>query len=53
MVTMAPEAGGNKSPDAAMPSIEPVIVPEASERALLTDQPPVAYPPTPKGSRGR
>jgi periplasmic protein TonB len=52
MVTMAPEAGGNKSPDAAMPSIEPVIVPEASERALLTDQPPVAYPANAKGQKG-
>ena len=52
MITMVPEASGNKPPDAAMPSIEPVIVPEASERALLADQPPIAYPANAKGQKG-
>ncbi len=32
-----------------MASIEPVKVPEAAERALLTDQPPIAYPANVKG----
>lgn len=43
---MAPatETGGNKAPETALPSIEPVAVPEATERALLTDQPAIAYP---------
>ena len=41
---MTPEASGNKPPEAALPSIEPVVVPEATERALLTDQPPLDYP---------
>ena len=39
MASMTPDAGGNKTPEAAMQAIEPVIVPEAAERALLTDQP--------------
>lgn len=44
MATMVPDASGNKSPDAAMPSIEPVDVPELTERALLTSQPQIVYP---------
>ncbi len=44
MATMVPEASGNKPPDAAMPSIEPVDVPELAERALLSDQPKIDYP---------
>ena len=35
-----------------MPSIEPVSVPEAAERALLTDQPSIAYPPNGAGQQG-
>jgi TonB family protein len=35
-----------------MQSIEPVAVPEAAERALLTDQPAIAYPATAKGQQG-
>ena len=46
---MTPDASGNKSPEAALQSIEPVSVPEAAERALLTDQPAIAYPPNAKG----
>jgi len=49
---MTPDASGNKAPEAAMRSIEPVAVPEAEERALLTDQPALAYPPTAKGQQG-
>ncbi len=44
MASMTPDAGGNKPVDAALPSIEPVTVPEATERGLLADQPPIAYP---------
>jgi TonB family protein len=44
MASMTPDAGGNKAPETAMPSIEPVTVTEAAERALLTDQPAPAYP---------
>ena len=46
---MTPDASGNKSPEAALQSIEPVSVPEAVERALLADQPAIAYPPNAKG----
>ena len=49
---MAPDASGNKLPEAALPSIEPVIVPEAAERALLTDQPAIPYPANAKGDQG-
>ena len=41
---MTPDASGNKPPEAAMPAIEPVDVSELTERALLTDQPPLDYP---------
>ena len=44
MASMTPDASGNKPPEAAMQSIEPVAVPEATERALLTDQPALDYP---------
>ena len=44
MASMTPAAGGDKPPEAAMPSIEPVSVPEAAERALLAEQPGPAYP---------
>ena len=49
---MVPEASGNKAPEAAMPSIEPVSVPEATERALLTDQPAMVYPANAKAQQG-
>jgi protein TonB len=52
MVSMTPDASGNKSPEAALPSIEPVAVPELTERALLTVQPPLAYPPNAGGRTG-
>ena len=52
MATMTPDAGGNKPVEAAMPSIEPVVVPEGAERGLLTDQPPIAYPAGLSGQQG-
>ena len=52
MATMVPDASGNKPLDAALPSIEPVDVPELTERALLTDQPPLAYPANAAGKQG-
>ena len=52
MVTMVPDASGNKPVDAALPSIEPVNLPELTERALLTDQPPLAYPANAAGKQG-
>src|SRR5262249_46861863 len=44
MASMVPDASGNKAPETALPSIEPVAVPEATERGLITDQPAIAYP---------
>jgi len=49
---MTPDASGNKAPEAAMDSIEPVAVPEATELALITEQPPLAYPANATGQRG-
>ncbi len=49
LASMTPDASGNKPPETALPSIEPVSVPEAAERALLTDQPTIAYPDNAKG----
>jgi protein TonB len=46
---MTPDASGNKSPESAMQSIEPVSVTEAAERSLLTDQQAIAYPSNAKG----
>jgi len=52
MASMTPDMSGNKAPEAAMQSIEPVAVPETAERALLTEQPALAYPATAKGQKG-
>jgi protein TonB len=49
MSPSAPNPGGNKLPESAMPSIEPVDVPEATERGLLTEQPTIEYPANLKG----
>jgi periplasmic protein TonB len=49
LASMTPDASGNRAPETALPSIEPVSVSEAAERALLTDQPAIAYPPNAKG----
>jgi periplasmic protein TonB len=52
MASMTPDASGNKPADAAMQSIEPVAVSEASERLLLTDQPRLDYPASARGQQG-
>jgi len=52
MAVMVPDASGNKPLDAAMPAIEPVAVPELTERALLADQPSMNYPDSAKGQQG-
>jgi protein TonB len=49
---MTPEASGNKAPEAALPSFEPVAVTELAERALLADQPAIVYPANAKGQHG-
>lgn len=49
---MTPEASGNKPPETALPTIEPVALPEAAERALVADQPAIAYPASAKGQQG-
>jgi protein TonB len=49
---MTPESSGNKAPETALPSIEPVSVSEATERALLTEQPALAYPVNARGQQG-
>ena len=52
MASTTPDASGNKAPETALPSIEPVKVAEAAERALLTDQPGLGYPASAKGQQG-
>jgi protein TonB len=52
MASMTPDSSGNKPPENALPSIEPVVVPEAAERGLLVDQPAIAYPPSAKSQQG-
>jgi TonB family protein len=52
LTTMAPDTGGNKPPEAAMQSIEPVSVPEAAERSLLTEQPDIPYPANANNQQG-
>jgi protein TonB len=50
--TMVPDASGNKPVEAALPAIEPVSVPELTERSLLVDQPPLPYPANAAGKQG-
>jgi protein TonB len=52
MASMTPDASGNKAPEAAMQSIEPVSVPEVTERSLLAEQPPLDYPASARGQQG-
>jgi TonB family protein len=52
VASMTPDASGNKPAEAAMDSIEPVALSEATERALLTEQPAFDYPANAKGQRG-
>jgi len=52
MASMTPDASGNKPPEAAMQAIEPVDVPELTERGLLMDQSAIEYPANAKGQSG-
>src|SRR5579859_35779 len=52
MAPAGPDPSSNKPVEAALPSIEPVTVSEAAERALLTTQPAIAYPANAKGQQG-
>jgi len=52
LASMSPDASGNRAPETAMDSIEPVAIAEAAERALLTDQPAIDYPANAKGEQG-
>ena len=52
MASMTPDASGNKPPEAALPSIEPVQLPEAMARSLLLQQPEMVYPEAAKGQKG-
>lgn len=52
MASTVPDASGNKAPETALPSIEPVTVSESGERALLSAQPSIAYPDNAKGQQG-
>jgi protein TonB len=49
---MVPDASGNKPAEAALPAIEPVSVPELTERSLLLEQPALAYPANAAGKQG-
>jgi protein TonB len=52
LASMTPDSSGNRAPETAMPSIEPVVVPETAERALLAEQPALPYPANAKGQQG-
>ncbi len=52
MAPPALEAAINKAPDSGLPSIEPVAVSEAAERALVAAQTAIAYPDNAKGQQG-
>ncbi len=47
-----PPTGGNKPVDSVPLAIEPVDVPEAAERTLITENPSPAYPANAKGQQG-
>jgi TonB family protein len=52
LASTTPELSGSKSPDTAMPSIEPVAVAESAERALMIEQPAITYPANIKNQQG-
>jgi protein TonB len=52
MASTTPQASGNKPVEAALPSIEPVDLPETTARGLLLQQTDIVYPPTAKGQQG-
>ncbi|MFZ0732251.1 MAG: TonB family protein [Candidatus Sulfotelmatobacter sp.] len=47
-----PDPVGPRVPGGGPASIEPVVVGESTERALISDQPIIPYPPTAKGQQG-
>jgi protein TonB len=47
-----PDLSGNKAPETAMDSIEPVVIPEAAARSLAIQQPAPPYPATARGQQG-
>jgi len=51
MASMTPEASGTKPAEAALPSIQPVELPESAARGLLLQQVDAAYPESAKNSR--
>jgi len=53
MASSSPEASGNKPPEAAMSSIEPVVLPEAAARDLLAQPVDPVYPDAAKASGQR
>jgi protein TonB len=52
MASTTPDASGNKPVEAALATIEPVSVPEATARGLLLQQADPEYPATAKGQHG-
>ena len=52
MATSTPEASGNRPVESAMPSIEPVELPESTVRGLLLENPDPVYPDNAKGQHG-
>jgi TonB family protein len=52
LASSTPDSSGNKAPETAMDSIEPVVVTEATARGLATDQPMPPYPSTAKNRQG-
>ena len=52
MASTVPDSSGNKNPETALPSIEPVAVPESAERTLITAQSAIAYPDNARGQQG-
>jgi TonB family protein len=52
LASTTPESSGSKQAESAMPSIEPVALPEAAARALLLEQAEPTYPSSAKGRQG-
>ncbi|HEY6763708.1 MAG TPA: TonB family protein, partial [Candidatus Sulfotelmatobacter sp.] len=52
IASMTPEASGNKPPEAAMATFEPVSLPEATMKNLLLQQTTPLYPESAKGQSG-
>jgi len=52
MASMTPDASGNRPAETALPSIEPVDLPEAAARTLLLQQSEAEYPAAAKGQQG-